>query len=331
MLPPRYALLHRPLVTRQSGLGAAGFLLAALPILLLGLGGVELTHGLFVRQALSHALVEAGRAAIVDHAHPDTLVEAFEHALHPLFLQEGSLHRALAQRKRDTGRAPWQIRIVQPRRAAFVDHISSATNDRSSPSGWRTINHDYQALQHEQRLRQGWPEGRGPISGQTIFEANTLTLELIWPHEPLVPGIKALMRVLRPSDDSYRHHLMSHGYLPILRGVSLSMQSHPVAWPDRSDGKVIHGEISDILTGPAANCAGFWGGCAALAAQSVSERPTAPIKYGEGGEPRHDIDDNSGAVNEPSSSPGHKDEPSGEFNREADIEPRSDCDPAGCC
>lgn len=257
-------------------------LLIAPPVLLLGLGGMDLAHGLFVRQALSHALIEAGRAAIVDHADPDTLVQAFERALRPLFLHPDSLAHALAQRSHETGQAPWQIRIIRPRRSAFIDHADPDVRIAAHPSGHRAINHDYQVLQHQRRLSEGWPQGRGPASGQTIFEATTLTLELVWPHEPLVPGLKTLIRTLSPADDSYRSRLMTHGYLPILRGVSLSMQSHPIDWPDRNDGKVIHGEMSEIPPGPLATCTGLWGRCTTPLPQPA--KPTDPAEHEKEGE-----------------------------------------------
>lgn len=284
VMPPLQPILYTAArLARQSGMGAAGFLLTAVPILILGLGGVELAHGLFVRQALSHALIEAGRAAMADHAHPDTLAEAFEHALRPLFLKSGSLPRALAQRTRDTGQAPWQIHIVQPHRTAFTDHADPHLRIAEHPIGQRAINHDYQALQHERHLREGWPQGRGPASGQTIFQANTLTLELIWPHEPLTPGIKAIMRALNPADDSYRSRAMAYGYLPIPRSVSLAMQSHPVEWPDRSDGKVIHGEMGNGPGSPPISCTGLWSRCAPLGVRSAPNTNTPVESIGEPG------------------------------------------------
>lgn len=291
MLLPPSPPPHPSRLARQSGLGATSFLLTTLPILLLGLGGVELAHGLFVRQALSHALVQAGRAATVDHADPAALTLAFERALHPLFLQPGSLSRALAQRIHDTGAAPWQIRILQPQRAAFADHADPEASVPTTASGLRAINHDYQALQHDRRLGEGWPQGQGPVSGQTIFQANTLTLELVWLHEPLTPGLKTLMRTLSPADESYRSRAMAQGYLPIVRGISLTMQSHPVDWPDRSDGKVVHGMTGDWTSVALRDCADAWNGCAPPSPHTPSE-PAAPIQAG----PAHPPNVNEGNI-----------------------------------
>lgn len=326
-MPPSPFLCRPAYLTYQSGMGTTGFLLLALPILLLGLGGIDLAHGLFVRQALSHALIEAGRAATVDHAHPDTLVRAFERALHPLFLRAESLQHALAQRHRDTAQAPWQIRIIQPRRSAFTDHADPDARVAGDPPGQRAINHDYQALQHQRRLSEGWFQGRGPASKQTIFEANTLTLELIWPHEPLVPGIKALIRALSPSDDSYRSRLMAHGYLPILRGVSLSMQSHPVDWPDRSDGKVIHGEMNKISPSPLATCTGFWSRCTAPDVLPQPSRPIGPAEHEKGSERAPDIEAGQGHYGG-ADDPGHTDQSSSEPDAGKGA---PTCDTDGCC
>ncbi|MDN5842664.1 MAG: hypothetical protein L0H54_04355 [Alcaligenaceae bacterium] len=245
----------------QRGAAALSFLLTALPVLMLGLGGIELHNWLWVRQVLGHALLEAGRAASVDHARPDTIVAEFEHALRPLYLKPGSLRHALARRSHDIGQAPWQIRIRAPVRTAFLDHAASGLKAAGIPAGLQTINHDYQALQHQQRLAQGWPEGKGPASGQTIFEANTLDIELIWAHEPLIPGVRTLMRAFGAGVSDYRGRVYAQGYLPMLRRLTLTMQSHPVAWPDRADGKVVHGARSHLPTPEVVKCSGFWAEC----------------------------------------------------------------------
>jgi hypothetical protein len=317
-------------------MGATGFLLVALPILMLGMGGVELTHGLFVRQALSHALMEAGRAATVDHADPDTLAYAFERALGPLFLADGSLPRALAQRVRRTGQAPWRIRIIRPRRGAFVDHADPGLRIPGRPPGRRAVNHDYQRLQHQRLIEQGWVQGRGPTSGETIFQANTLELELIWPHEPLVPGIKALMRALSPADDRYRSRLMANGYLPILRGVTLAMQSHPIDWPDRGDGKVVHGE-ADRPTGSAPlTCTGMWSGCepASLIADSPGRQADPAFENVGGVGNGHTHLDMGGGMDPPpgaiEAGAGDEVHPTGDAPIGTE-DPMSGCGTATCC
>uniref|UniRef100_UPI0033424394 pilus assembly protein n=1 Tax=Castellaniella defragrans TaxID=75697 RepID=UPI0033424394 len=230
--------------TRQHGVGMAEFLLAALPILLLGAGGIETAHWLLLRQSLSFALVEAGRAAATRQADPAALAQAFEDALHILHPQAGQRDAALAWRRRALNGLPWQIRIVRPARASFLDH---AAPDLDSPAGGTAqgltlIRNDRQHEQYLRGLGLGWPDGRGPASGETIFEANTLVLELTWPHRPLLPGIAALLRLMAgpatPAD--YRQRVLAQGLLPIMRSAALAMHSHPANWPDLADGRVVH-------------------------------------------------------------------------------------------
>src|SRR3546814_2801513 len=54
----------------QAGASLIEFSVVAVPILLLGLGSVDIASWFFTRQAVSLALLEAGRAGIVSHAHP---------------------------------------------------------------------------------------------------------------------------------------------------------------------------------------------------------------------------------------------------------------------
>lgn len=274
MAPLDHPSPHAP--RSQRGAAALSFLLTALPVLMLGLGGIELHNWLWVRQVLGHALLEAGRAASADHARPDTIVAEFEHALRPLYLTPGSLDRALAQRSLDTGQAPWQIRIRAPARAAFLDHAAPGLRAAGTPDGLQTINHDYQPAQHRRRTAQGWPEGKGPISGQTIFEANTLDIELIWAHEPLIPGIRTLMRAFGSEVSDYRGHVYAQGYLPMLRQLTLTMQSHPVAWPDRTDGKVVHGTVAHLPTPETVECTGFWAECGTRSYGGTINLPGTP-------------------------------------------------------
>lgn len=70
---------------RQRGAGLAGFAVVVMPVLLLGLGSVEIAHWFFTRQAVSLALLEAGRAAVTSHNHPQRIIGAFERTLEPVF------------------------------------------------------------------------------------------------------------------------------------------------------------------------------------------------------------------------------------------------------
>lgn len=236
--------------TRQGGAGAAGFLFSAIPILLLGLGGVETAHWLLLRQTLGLALVQAGRAAIVHHAQPDILAQAFESALRMVYVQPQQRHEALAWRRQQLGGTAWQIRVLQPTRGSFSDHADPTLTAVRTPPGMPLIRNDHQRVQHQQRLAQGWVGGQGPVSNQTVFQANTLTLELSWPHRPVVPGVGALLRLMASQTSGYRQQILSLGLLPITRSASLAMQSHPALWPDLADGRVIYAP-SSRQAGPA--------------------------------------------------------------------------------
>jgi len=229
---------------RQRGSGAVEFIVVALPLIFLGLCAFETARWLSARHLLSVALYEAARAASVQHAHPAVIESAFEQALAPL--QTG-------RRQRPSFRAQhpdvaWQISVLSPSPAAFRD-FADRTPGLYANGATAAINNHYLAEQHARHRARGWPDGRGPLSGQDIFQANTLTLRLHYPFKPLLPGIAAILRGLAgenrqdqapdgnrnnparklkpdPSPDS----MLRQGYLPILREVSVVMQSHPQAW-----------------------------------------------------------------------------------------------------
>src|SRR5690606_19016927 len=106
-----------PSSRRQFGSSAIEFTLVAVPILLVGMGTLELGRWFFVKQALSLALLEAGRAAFVDHARPSTIESAIEHALLPLYPATESqsavqrLQQAFDRRRSIAGTPPWIITV----------------------------------------------------------------------------------------------------------------------------------------------------------------------------------------------------------------------------
>lgn len=220
-----------------------GFALAAIPVLLLALGTIEIAHWFSVRQMVSQALLEAARAASTQHNRPEVLAQAFEQALRPQYTMGSPartterLGRALDRRRADLGGQPWEIRVVSPSYHAFSD-FSDPNVQVPGNTGFNTIRNSYQAEQHQAALQRGWPSGQGPLSGQTIFQANTLTLEAIWPHRPYLPVLRSLLRPLGAADGSYTQRSMAQGYLPLKRHMTLTMQSHPVQWPSGLDLRV---------------------------------------------------------------------------------------------
>lgn len=223
---------------RQHGQGMVEFLLAAAPVLLISLSSIEAIHWYFVRQAVSLALSQAARAAITQHADPTVLDAAFARALLPLYAapsradSHARLHRAMTRREHSTGLPAWKIYIVSPATATFDDFSSNSPD--LPRTGKPVIDNDYL---HEQD--QARAQGRGPLSGQNTLEANTLILDLTWLHEPLLPGVKQLLRQIVPTDSRYGSQAMARaGFLPLRRQVALMMQSHPIAWDMPAHGRV---------------------------------------------------------------------------------------------
>lgn len=235
------------------------FVIAAFPVLFLGLGSIELSHWFITRQALSLALLEATRAAITDHNRPGRIIAAFEQALRPLHASataaatDQRLHAALARRQATMDDAPWQIEVLSPSEHAYTDFSDMHLRIDGAP-GRPAINNDYLAEQHQRHQALGWTQGHGPVSGQTIYEANTAVLRLSWLHEPHLPLIRPILRALGNPEGSYRQRALARGYLPMTRQIALLMQSHPVHWADDPSAKVLYRPEGN---GPVRACSGW--------------------------------------------------------------------------
>ncbi len=276
---------------RQSGASLIEFSIVAIPILLVGLGSVDIAAWFFTRQAASLALLEAGRAGIVGHAHPDAMAQAFEQALLPLFPDSSSqasrqkLQNALHKRSVETGGPPWQIEILSPAPDAFRDFADGSVSVRGQ-GALAAINNSYQQEQDLKRRGQGWEQGRGPASGASIFQANTLVLRLSYLHEPVLPGMKSLIRMLGSENGSYRQHALARGYLPLVREIALGMQSHPVDWPMPPSGKIVRGQSTALAQSPTQpGCVGIQcgGPKSPVHAGPEPSLPLAPIQPDPGG------------------------------------------------
>ena len=219
--------LHHRHVAPQRGTGMIEFLLIAIPLLLTTLGGIEISHWMFTRQAVNMALTEAGRAGSTLHANPQAIIQAFEQALEPLYPATASatsaqrLQAATARNQSHHQQLPWHIQVLSPTPDHFRDFISTDPAVRH-PSGLPTINNSYQREQHDDHTQQGRTSGNGHHSGQNIFEANTLALRLTWRYTPLLPGFERV----------------AGGLLALKQDITLTMQSHPVFWPDDPAGRV---------------------------------------------------------------------------------------------
>lgn len=256
------------LLPRRAQVGAAvlEFTLAALPLLLAGFAAFEIGRWYIARHAVGYALMEAARAGSLAHANPRTIETTLERALLPLWGGDGTpssdaMARARLQQRRlrlqdDHGIPLWQLAVVSPATAHFDDFGHVAGQE-----GRRYIRHSYQSEQHRQYEQLGYELGRGPRSGATIFEANILTLHLVYLHQPLLPGLSALLKRLphsaepaahssrageHPSmgaDTNFIHRqtafaavgLKRAGMVPIRYQLALEMQSAPWEWPVGAD------------------------------------------------------------------------------------------------
>src|SRR5690554_425888 len=245
-------------MSTQRGTSMIEFTIAAVPVLFLGLGSIELARWMLARQAISLALLQGARAASIGHGRPRALEQAFEDALLPLFAGGNRASRKLAQQSAFAGRSqrsglpPWQVQVLSPSPLAFHDHADPALRIAGA-AGRAAINNNYQLEQDQGRRARGWAEGRGPASGQSVFEANTLVQRLQYLHEPIVPGFKGLLSALGNKSGAYSQRALASGYLPIMHEIVLGMQSHPVNWTLPASGKIIQGlptpEVPDGLPG----------------------------------------------------------------------------------
>jgi hypothetical protein len=218
----------------------AAFAVTALPLLFCALFVVEAARWHITRQMLNLALLDAARAGATAHARPAVIDQVFETALLPLFQPPGRHGDARARMRasfldvaQQTGAMPWRIDVVAPAAPAYADFGDASLRVASAP-GLPAIRNDYQAEQHLRRRRMGWPGGRGPRSGQTIFEANTLRLRLTYAHPPSVPGLRAVLRGIAAMRDSSDPAARA-GMLVIAMEMALPMQSHPVQWQGSVD------------------------------------------------------------------------------------------------
>jgi len=212
------------------------FVLVALPLLLVGLVIVEIAYSMMARQILRLALHEAARAGAVQHGEPQVMAAALTAALAPLYVPTGRygspqarLQASQARSQRDAGLALWRLDILGPPATAYQDF------GRPSPQygGRWAIANDYLAEQHA-RAREHWPDGIGPWSGLTIFEANVLHLRLTYRRTPLTPLTGALLKTASLAASEATRAALAAGLLPLTVTERMIMQSDPVAWPSNT-------------------------------------------------------------------------------------------------
>lgn len=261
----------------RQAFSSTEFLLTAIPTLLLGMGGYELTRWHHTRHLLNLALVEAARAGSVHHAMPEQITRHFEQALDPLFASATNPSRKKEQYLQSveniTQQPAWQITLQSPKREHFLDfHRKDLAI--AQQTGLYAIDNNYQKEQHNRK-------GLGTLSQESIYEANTLSISLSYAYEPIVPGMKFLFKQLRHFYTEPRTAtLLSHGFLPMKHTLSISMQSHPVQWPSTAKVITSHPNTKAITTNiPTATepCRGIW--CQPNTSSTVStNRPSLPTQ-----------------------------------------------------
>lgn len=237
-MTPANILRFRARSRPQCGMGSIEFIVAGIPLLLLGLATLEALHAYAVRQTVNFALAQAARAGSLHHGHPDVIHEAFEKGLAPLFGGRSAdriqaTQSALDRRRQALGRPPWQLHILSPSEQAFAQFPAPYLRI-AQQTGLPAIDNNYLREQHA----AGSATGADALNSPDIFHANTLALKVIYAHKPLVAVVASLLRPLGREYGTYREHLLARGYLPIQQNVSVVMQSHPVLWSGASSAWV---------------------------------------------------------------------------------------------
>lgn len=229
--------LHRPATSQapkrplagQHGVGAIEFLAVVFPLLLATMAAFEVSRWHMTRETINLALLQAARAGSVSHAHPQDIEDAFLIALSPLYAPAGRhaspyerMIYELNQFEHDSGQRNWDIAILHPDVAEFADFMQQDL-PIARQTGNPAINNNYQYEQHQQR-------SKGVVSGSTIFDANTLQLQARYLYAPVTPGMRRLLRMVFATIGQPGSPLATHGVLPIIAGVTIEMQSHPVFW-----------------------------------------------------------------------------------------------------
>ena len=164
--------LHPPIaISRDPRQGSAlvQWCIAALPLLLLGAMAIEISHWHTTRQRL---------ALTIQRAVDQTSLSAGT---------AQALKQHLQQQLPTDLRLPMRACITDPTDALMSDFIDRPL---SSKLGAAVIRHDHVAQQHRDYIRRGLPGGRGPRSGKTIFQANTLNVEVVIQSQALSPWVR---------------------------------------------------------------------------------------------------------------------------------------------
>jgi hypothetical protein len=227
--------MHRPFPRQRGGALVESAVALAL-VLFAGLAALEFAHWQLTRHLALVALTEAARAGAAAHLRPAVMAQAFEAGMAPRYAApDGGSRRRLrvawSRTQARTGLPAWRIWVLQPDQAAHADFGQRGLPLPGDARGRAAIRNDYQAEQHAGHAAR-WPQGRGPRSGLTIFEANMLRLRLVYVVEPLVPALRPLLRALAAgAAEPCARRILAAGALPLKLEMAMDMQSHALAWP----------------------------------------------------------------------------------------------------
>ncbi len=191
----------------QSGIAGPSALAGLLAVILLSALALDVLTVYSLRVRLQHALLHAARQASLHHAQPERIARTFAQVL---------------QAARTPRQDHWQIRILSPSSAAFQKHgqLKPPHHPR------RVISQGWQAQQHK----------RNPSASPSIFQANTLHLQLHYVHQPAPFSALRLLPALVLAAGS---PLAPRG-LRITLDIQHPMQSDPILWEDMADGRVVY-------------------------------------------------------------------------------------------
>lgn len=153
---------------RQSGAAVIESTLSILLLWWVATAVVEYSYWGVVRHLCRQALHDSLRSSVSAHGTLQSLEHAFEKLRHSRLTQA------------------WSLRIIHPDAETLSDFQDPFL---SAQQGRPVIRNDSQREQH-QRFLTRWPDGKGPVSGKTIFEANILTVELTYHHQLLSPWFR---------------------------------------------------------------------------------------------------------------------------------------------
>jgi len=221
----------------QQGAALVETSLILLPMLLAACLAIEVSQSNQIRHITALALYQTSVTASLTHADRSTWQARFERAILPLFVTSGLAEDALRRLRTTqqellsrTGLPVWNIEVISPTTESFEDFAHPAL---SAQHGVAVIRNDYLAEQHMKNQEAGWEAGRGPHSGQTIYEANTLQLRLTYLYPPKVPGVGAVLRILGQLGRNRKDRAgqaWQHGLFAVVLEQGMMMQSHPIAW-----------------------------------------------------------------------------------------------------